>query len=72
MSAFLERKAGGRPLSGYGQIRTGSAKPLAENIAKSCANSFSEELFGDRARFTKGECFWARTIEGDVRETNHG
>jgi len=45
---------------------------LAENVAKSCVNSFGEELFGDQARFIKGACFWARMIEGDVRETNLG
>jgi len=41
---------------------------LAENIAKSCANSFGEELFGDWAMFIEGECFWARTVKGDGRE----
>jgi len=57
-----------------GTARYGSVEPshLAENIAKSCANSFGKELFGDRARFIEGKCFWARMVKGDGRETNLG
>jgi len=55
--------------AGYGLVEPGH---LAENVAKLCVNLFGEELFGDQARFIEGVCFWARTIEGDVRETNLG
>ena len=41
---------------------------LAENIAKLCANSFGEELFGEWAMFIEGKCFWVRTVKGDGRE----
>jgi len=50
--------------AGYGPVEPSH---LAENVARSCANSFGEEPFGDRARFIEGECFWASTVKGDVR-----